>query len=198
MRLVDAHDYHLYSSIGGLVGGKMLESASTVITYDEAALQSSAQNVSDLSSQTALEQQCFIVLDRESGIISSIPGPAGTNNRAQIDVIPAPHTGINFLDKPGGLVLIGQMHGHPASNQENTRTASSISSLDQDTARRLAIPIMAIDAMGSSPGRPQAVHLATPDGNGFNNIGKTVGTGRYSVPASIDIGRLFMETWGKR
>ena len=67
--------------------------------------------------------------------------------RAESLVNEAPLTGASFYGRPGGLIIIGQIHGHPQSDQPNHVTERTMSDLDINLAQSLQIPVYGVDAM---------------------------------------------------
>lgn len=124
--------------------------------------------------------------------------PSGDNRTSRIIAIEAPVTGVFFVDKLGGKVLIGQMHGHPESQDSNERVISGASpDKDVDSAITFSIPILAIDAMKKT-NRPQAIHLVTPKGDIINNVGTTIGRGNRQTEPTVNLGETIMKCWGNR
>ena len=151
-RLIDSG---LYSSItGGKTMTKNLSSIerlrdnSTTISVDWNQIEEHAQSVADLSRESRLEHQAILVLDREKAKVTSVLGPVGTNSHAEIPHFPAPVTGVSFYDRPGGLIIIGEIHGHPASEKAGMSTEHTMSpDFDVPLAKKMQIPIYGIDAM---------------------------------------------------
>lgn len=123
---------------------------------------------------TGLEHQIYISFDRNSGKVSFVDGGAGIHDQVDLNYYPAPQSGVNFIDKPGGLILVGQIHGHPASPDPNKTTLKTMSPQDASTSKSVNIPIYGIDAMDRvKAGSPRAIHRVTPDGVTTTNVGAT-------------------------
>ncbi len=153
-----------------------LRANSQEITFESSVIETGAQKVADDSRTSGVEHQSIIVLDRENASVFAVPGSPGNNNSCSIDYFSAPMTGVNYFDKPGGLIIIGQIHGHPASNQAGYETLRTMS-LDRDvpTAQSLQIPVYGVDAMYGKTGDSMNVHIALPSGEANNNVRKTIG-----------------------
>ena len=194
MRLIDKDRFNTIKNDGTLnivQKGQTLQAEGTEITINNTQIQSDLQAVADNSTSSGLEHQTYIVLDRSSATITSVNGSTGTHNQVTIESYPAPATGVNFIGSPGGSILIGQAHGHPASTTPGTVTAKTMSSLDASTSSSLQIPVYGIDAMdGAAAGSQVGVHRVTPNGTITNNVGKTSN--------NFNIGRESLEIWGKK
>lgn len=201
MRLIDDAKFNeISANNGGTTSGAAtseLQGSSKVITIDEAKIQSDLQGVGDDSKTSKTEHSIVIVLDRSSATITSVAGPTGTNDQVNIEYYPAKATGASFHGKPGGSVIIGQAHGHPASSDPNKITQKTMSGNDVSVATSLQIPVYGVDAMSGRVGKPRGVHRANPDGTINNKIGKTTGSGKYQTTPTINMGRNAMEIWGK-
>ena len=161
MRLIDNKQYsEIKNSSEGNILDKMnkLQAAGTEITINNSKIQTDLQAVADNSTSQGVENQIYLTLDRDKAEISSIVGQSGSNDKSTLSYYPAPTTGVNFVDKPGGLVLIGQVHGHPESTEQGKVTAKTMSSnFDVPTAKSVQVPIYGVDAMDSKPaGNQQA------------------------------------------
>ena len=166
-RLIDPIIYNALSS-----GNKDIQSLSTI--------ERDAQRIADLSRQTRVEHQVYIILDQKRSIVTTIDGPQGNNNRSSIEYYPGKVVGASFYDRPGGPIIIGQIHGHPASNTggETLRTMSP--NFDVPTAIRMQIPLYGIDAMYGRSGDSVDVHRVTPSGKVSIRVRRTIGTNSYS------------------
>ena len=200
MRLIDDDKFkQIKNDVGNniLQKGLSLQAEGTKIKIDDAKIQSNLQTVADKSSTPNAngeyqEHQIFLTLDRQTATISSYVGDPGTHDKTTISYYPAPSIGVNYVDRPGGLVLIGQAHGHPPGNIPGSVTAKTMSGdFDVQTSASINIPIYGLDAMdGPTNGSPTAIHRVTPNGVIMNNVGKT--------SSGFNIGRDAMQIWGKR
>ena len=177
LRLMNPKDFNNISkgktNVQDIPSIQELRASSRMITAQVDKIESDAQKVADCSRADRLEHQCFIVLDRVSASIFTVDGPVGENSTSSISYYPAPSTGCSFLDKPGGLILIGQIHGHPDTNMMGHQTLKTMSSTDIQTAQALQIPIWGVDAMCGTSGDSMGVHVALPTGEVINNIRQT-------------------------
>ena len=195
-RLIDEDTFVAVSN--GLMfvknGYAMLElrTNSRVISIDEATINSDVQEAVELSNLTEVEHQVYIGLNRKDATVSSFVGPSGTNNKCEIITFPAPVTGINFIDKLGGIVLIGQVHGHPESTEPNHITQSGMSEFDMNSSKNLQIPIWGIDAMSINK-MGNDIHIAYPNGTTKSFVGKTRGTGFHG---GYPFGLNSLKIWG--
>ncbi|MDR2270612.1 MAG: RHS repeat-associated core domain-containing protein [Sphingobacterium sp.] len=203
-RLIDDKEFRSISRENGgsqsLFGTAELHKNSQVVKIDNEKIQGDLQGVRDNSITSNVEHQINIVLDRESATITSTIGDPGTNNRSVITYYPAPATGVNF-ETPGGNIIIGQAHGHPASNEPGKTTLQTMSvgdNLDSGTSAKMGIPIYGVDAMSGKVGSSGGIHRVTPDGKITNNIGKTIGNGTAKGAGALNIGRQALEIWGKK
>ena len=201
MRLIADKDYkRISNTYGGSTGSEAtveLQNSSNVISFDGSKIQSDVQSVADNSRSTKLEHSVFIVLDQSTATVTSVEGPTGSNDQCPIDYYPGEATGASFFGRPGGPIIIGQVHGHPASNNFNSTTQSTMSDNDVGVSTSLQIPIYAVDAMSGRSGKPVRIHRANPNGTIDNNIGKTIGGGKHQISTSIDLGRDALRIWGQ-
>lgn len=175
------------------------ESNSKEITVDREGINSAAQQVRDDSQTKGIEHQILIVLDHENASVTAYPGPPGSNGKTEFSYYPSESYGVSYADRPGGLILIGQLHGHPETTEEGMHTLSAMSEFDQNTSNARQIPIYGADAMNGSgkTGKPANINRANPDGTKTNNIGKTQGAGKYNTQAGFNIGLNALKIWGK-
>jgi RHS repeat-associated protein len=194
MRLIDDSKFNEIVKSGQeeYLVTNQLQNESQIIDIDDNKIQSDLQSVADNSTSSGVEHQIYITLDRQTATISSVTGKSGINGRSTIEYFPAPITGINYADKPGGLVLIGQAHGHPATNESGKVTEKTMSKdHDVPTARSVQIPVYGVDAMDNRPaGTPAGIHRVSPNGTITNNVGKT--------SSGFNIARDAMQLWGRR
>ena len=67
---------------------------------------------------------------------------------------------------------------------------------DVSVSTSLQIPVYGVDAMSGKVGKSAGIHRANPDGSINNNVGSTIGTGKYQTTPTINLGRNAMEIWG--
>jgi hypothetical protein len=89
---------------------------------------------------------------------STVAGPTGTNDQCNVDYYPGKATGASFHGKPGGPIIIGQVHGHPARIDLNKTTQRTMSGNDVSVSTSLQIPIYGVDAMSGKVGKPAGIH----------------------------------------
>ena len=200
MRLIDDDKFNEISSANGgatsAAATTELQNSSKIITVNEAQIQSDVQGVADNSKTSKTEHSVVIVLDRANATISTVAGPTGTNDQCNVEYYPGKATGASFHGKPGGSIIIGQVHGHPESTDPNTTTQRTMSGNDVSVSTSLQIPVYGVDAMSGKVGKSAGIHRANPDGSINNNIGLTIGTGKYQTTPTINLGRNAMEIWG--
>jgi hypothetical protein len=182
-------------------GTSDLQANSKIISID-GNLQSNVQSVRDNSLTSKLENQLYIYLDRDNATISSVAGATGTNSKTTLTSIPAPSTGVSFIDNndsPRSKILIGQVHGHPTSTDPGYVTQSAMSGFDTGTASSLQIAVYGADAMSGSGGvgRSANINRANPDGSTTNNVGRTIGTGKHVNTSPFNIGLDALKIWGR-
>lgn len=143
------------------------------------------------NSSTDVEHQMYFVLDRENAMITVVRGEAGTNNSSEIQSTLNTNTGVSLVrsSSDGKMkILIGQAHGHPASDKPNHTTERTMSDVDKQTSQELQIPIYGIDAMDNRVlTDPANIHRVTPDGKIDNNIGNTLNSGNAMARESLKI-----------
>ncbi len=229
---------------GSAIVRRLLD-ASRPITIDNVQIQADLQWVRDSSLLSGREYQVYLYIDRNTAQISSLHGDPGTSrnshpfvgtdrNHGTVSPIsadsPRNSTGNSnrnvSINRNGprnsngpsnsSRILIGQVHGHPAST--NGITLHCLSRDDSLTAVALQAPIYAVDAMEGEKGTPGSIHRANPDpGKEFAAqdlwVGKTSGIkcleprdiagseasgakGAKSASATFNIGVNALRIWG--
>ena len=212
---------------------RRLLDSSRPITFDNVQIQADLQWVRDSSLLSGREYQVYLYIDRNTAQISSLHGEPGTcrnshpfvrtdrNHRTVSPIAadsPCNSPGKSNRNGPSNsnCILIGQVHGHPAST--NGITLHCLSRDDSLTAVALQAPIYAIDAMEGEKGTPGSIHRANPDpGKEFAAqdlwVGKTSGMkcmeprdiarpeargakGAKSASATFNIGVNALRIWG--
>jgi RHS repeat-associated protein len=175
------------------------ESSSKEIIINKEGINSAAQQVRDDSETMGIEHQILIVLDRDNARVTAYPGSPGNNSTTDISSYPSESYGVSYADKPGGLVIIGQAHGHPETTKAGMHTVSAMSELDQNTSKSMQIPVYGIDAMNGSgkTGKGANINRANPGGTTTNNVGRTQGAGQYNTHEGFNIGLDALRIWGK-
>ena len=183
-----------YNTTTSVDATKELISNSRIISFAEGQIDDAVQGATDKSRATLQEHSVIIVLDRSSSSVFAVDGPVGVNDECTIEYYPAPTTGASFLDRPGGLIIIGQVHGHPESTKTGYITERTMSTKDANTANHLQIPVFGTDAMVGREGRSVNIHVVLPSGEIHNDIGKTRGKGN-NVRGKIE--QTSLRVWGK-
>ena len=173
-----------------------LHDSSYPITVNDQTIQSDLQWVKDCSQSNKREYQMYIFIDRTSGQISSLRGEPGDNKNSYPEVQSCPEAGVLYtvLDHHPQInrILIGQVHGHPASTNRNERTMPQMSPKDSMTAVCMQAPVYAIDAMDDQ--REAFIHRSNPN-PGPTIPGQNLSIGKTS--AHIDIGLNALTIWGR-
>jgi hypothetical protein len=185
---------------------RSLIDSSREITIDSARIQADLQWIKDSSVITGKEYQVYLYIDRTTATISSVHGEPGTNRNSHPYIESDRNHGIVSpipTDSPrnGNRILIGQVHGHPASR--GGITLHRMSPDDSLTAVCLQAPIYAIDAMDGLQGTPGSIHRANPNpGKDFKPqdlcIGRTWGGGTsgFEADSIYNIGLNALHIWG--
>jgi RHS repeat-associated protein len=177
-----------------------LQSSSTLVTVNDAKIQSNLQAVKDKSVESGVEHQMYIFVDRNTGVISSEMGTPGTNSNSTLEYRPSKKNGVSYwIDDavPGNKMLIGGAHGHPATTEAGKETESAMSGFDINTAKNLQIPVYGVDAMYGGKGKPADINRANPDGTTSSGVGKTSGTGKHTRTQTFNIAIDALRIWGK-
>ncbi len=195
-------DDELYAQVSkGANSTSDLQANSSLINIDETKIQSDAQVVRDNSLNSGKEHQLYIYLDLSTGNVSSIMGETDGNSNVELSSFPASSIGANFVDNsdsPRTKILIGQAHGHPASDDPNMITQKTMSKgFDVPTAQNMQIGIYGLDAMDGRAGKSAGIHRANPDGTINNKVGKTIGVGTNAKNPPFNFGIDALKIWGK-
>ena len=196
-RLISEDEYNSITGgkqiIGTIDTTMKLKKSSKIIESDD--IEAKAQEVTDLSRHDKREHQAFILLDRENARITTVDGPVGKNDSAEILYFEGRATGASFYGKPGGPLIIGEIHGHPETMEEGKETLQTMSKRDVDSAKSLQIPIYATDAMSGEVGEKANMHVALPSGRIINNVRQTLGSS--DKPHFKKLGYDVLSIWGK-
>ena len=196
MRLISEQQFRYaeedHADITNQAGTKQLQDNSQIITVDNATIQSKLQGMRDqtLKGKTkGLEHSMMIVLDKNTATITGVDGPNGTNDKVNIPYTENTSGTKTWKTVEGmnNLIIIGQAHSHPESNQVNTYTEATTSPEDANAANKLGAPVYAVNARGGKPGSPGNIHRVKPDGTRNNDIGETIGTNPNN-PKSFNVG----------
>jgi hypothetical protein len=165
-RLIDSASFTTITTAGaGHLQSQLLQDVSYPITVDDQTIQSDLQWVKDSSRAGKREYQVYIFIDRQTGQISSLRGEPGNNKNSYLEIQSCPGKGVVYTvchhHPQVGRILLGQVHGHPASVIKGEQTLQGMSPKDSITAISLQAPIYAIDAMGGPT--DGFIHRANPN-----------------------------------
>jgi hypothetical protein len=165
-RLIDSVSYTtIVSTLAAQRQIQSLRDSSYPITVDDQTIQSDLQWVKDSSRSSKREYQVYIFIDRQTGQISSLRGEPGDNKDSWLEIQSCPGKGVVYTvchhHPQVGRILLGQVHGHPASVIKGEQTLQRMSPKDSITAISLQAPIYAIDAMGGPT--DGFIHRANPN-----------------------------------
>lgn len=171
---------------------KQLQDNSQTITVDNSTIQSKVQGIRDQTLKGAtkgLEHSVMIVLDKNTATITAVDGPTGTNDKVNVPFVEntSGTKSWNTVEGMDNLIIVGQAHSHPESNQANTYTDATTSEPDANAAKGLGAPVYAVNARGGKPGSTGNIHRVKPDGTKTDAIGETIGTNPNN-PKSFNIG----------
>jgi hypothetical protein len=178
-----------------------LQAKSISVKVDSLKIQSDLQIVKDSSIDYKREYQMYLFIDRRTGVLSSVIGPPGDNNNSYPECTPSPDSGVNYLHGdtiPASKILIGQAHGHPATESTGSETVSEMSPADCVAASKLQIPIYGVDAMYGDIGSPGCINRSNPDGSTTDRVGWTKGEIEGMTGLTIfSIGLDALKKWGR-
>ena len=176
-----------------------LQESSTRVTIDDAKIQADLQAVKDNSVESGVENQMYIFIDRNTGVISSAMGKPGSNSHSTLESRPSKKNGVSYwIDDaiPANKMLLGGVHGHPATTEEGMVTESKMSGFDINVATNMQIPVYGVDAMNGGKGKPSNINRANPDGSTSSKVGQTSGTGKHARSATFNIAIDALRIWG--
>ncbi|WP_299179596.1 hypothetical protein [uncultured Aquimarina sp.] len=190
LRVIDIREWnYVIEEKGGvksIPGIQELHKNSSVITFDEDQIQMEVQRIADDTMEEGLENQVFIVLNVNNGKVSAVRDwipELKTNSEIMINTY---GVGSNSAPRVGeGLMLLGQLHGHPKELQENKKNIRTVSEFDIKVAQELGITIFAVDAFNAfdtfdsknskNGSKSLHIHCVTKNGEVKNFIGRTTG-----------------------
>ncbi|AXT49903.1 hypothetical protein D1818_03330 [Aquimarina sp. BL5] len=190
LRVIDIREWnYVIEEKGGTKskpGTRELHRNSYVITFNENQIQKEVQRIADDTMEEGLENQVFIVLNVNSGEVFAIRDWIPEFRTKKEIVINTYGVGSNSAPRVGeGLMLLGQLHGHPKEMAEDLRNIRTVSEFDIEVAKELGITIFAVDAFnsyeifvsGKSVKNSRALHIHSVEENGVtkNFIGQTFG-----------------------
>jgi RHS repeat-associated protein len=171
---------------------KDLQSKGALITVDNATIQNKLQGLRDLTlkgAEKGLEHSMYLVLDKTTATITAADGPVGLNDKVNV---PFTENTLgkktwNTVPDKDNLIIIGQAHSHPETNDPNAYTDATTSEPDANSAKTLGGPVYAVNARGGKVGSSGNIHRVTPDGTKTDNIGETIGKNPAN-PKAVNVG----------
>ena len=168
---------------------KQLQNSSTLVTVDDAQIQDAVQNVNDTS--RTIETQVNIVLDRDTGVVSAVQAPPGTDGNTNISYEARQDKNRVSYSTSGGNLLIGQVHGHNKLQQSNKVNEPGTSIKDANAANNSGANIYAVGAYNTPIGGAANIYKVTPGSPlapQVNKVGETKGN-IFNPGKTINIGR---------
>ena len=201
IRLIDKYDWEDANAIGDDAEKvNKLKSDSKVVLVNDTQIQQKIQEIHALTNK--VEEQIFIVLNRDTANVEAVLGPEGTDGNAEIN---AEYKGIG-QDEKGKTIysksptikadgkrypLLGQVHTHNLMKSEprnpnqvfgtveTKENGFGTSSIDQGTAMSLGIEIYSLDSWNFySKTAEVTINRVDPSGKESKGIGKTIGKGQ--------------------
>jgi len=179
LRVIDKREWdYVIEEKGGInsvPGIRELHKNSYVINFDENQIQKEIQVMTDDTMNEGLENQVFIVLNVNNGEIFAIRDWIPELKTNKEIIINTYGVGPNSAPRVGeGLMLLGQIHGHPKEMKDDQKNIRSVSRFDVEAAKELGITIFAIDAFHYHS-KALHIHGVTKEGQINNFIGQTLG-----------------------
>jgi hypothetical protein len=201
IRIIDKYDWEDANAISDDAEKvKKLKSDSKVVLVNDIQIQLKIQEIHALT--TKVEEQLFIVLNKETANVEAVLGPEGTDGHTGIS---AEYKGIG-QDEKGKTIysksptikadgkrysLLGQVHTHNLMKSE-PRNPNQVfgtvetkendfgtSSIDQSTAKSLGIEIYSLDSWNFySKTAEVTLNRVDPSGKESKGIGKSIGKGQ--------------------
>lgn len=176
-----------------------LEKESILIKEDTETIQADLQEIKDSSVRYGREYQMYLFLNLGTGLLSSEKDNfQGDNSNSYPGYKYDPLDAVNYLyndRRPYSKLLIGQIHGHPATTESGRETISEMSSKDRDVAMKFQIAIYGVDAMYGDIGDPDYINRANPNGSDTRKVGMTKGRNN-NRDKIFTIGRDALKIWG--
>jgi hypothetical protein len=146
---------------------------STVVTFDESAVQSQVQGVNDRTITSGNENSTLITLDPSTATVSAQQGATG-DAKSVTNTVKTFGEGSGSWTMDGSKLIVGVAHGHPEQT-DGTTTVSGFSKGDAQTAKGGVT--YSIDSFNSSVGGAATIHQAVGgDKSGTNPVGTTQNT----------------------
>jgi hypothetical protein len=177
-----------------------LQAKSSIVTINESAINAEVDAVNTLTQEHNKENQTYITLNVDNSgeipkaEVTAIRGQEGDNNQATIQATESPddpsRKGGLYIGSPkNNVILIGQVHGHPTTEDPGKVNGPGTSPLDAQTSKEYGIPIYSIDSYTQSD-NPN-INRVLPNGTTSNGIGrvgdKKIGLGKDALLRSSGI-----------
>ncbi|WP_268846314.1 type VI secretion system tube protein TssD [Flavobacterium aestivum] len=201
IRIIDRYDWEDANAIGDDTEKvNKLKSDSRVVLVNDIQIQEKIQEIHALTNK--VEEQIFIVLNRDTANVEAVFGPEGVDGLTEID---AEYKGIGKDDNGKTIYsksptikadgkrypLLGQVHTHNLMKSEPTNpnqvfgstdtkeNGFGTSSIDQATAMSLGIEIYSLDSWNFySKTAEVIINRVDPTGKETKGIGKSIGKGQ--------------------
>jgi RHS repeat-associated protein len=154
-----------------------LQKNSSVIQIDAEKINNDINNVNSETVGHGKENQASFVLkingkdEIPTAVLTTIRGQEGSNSECEVVTSTYPNSPNVILDpSPGRNLFLGQIHGHPLTNEPGRVNEPGTSSKDATTSSNLNKPIYSIDSYtgDSNP----SINRVTPNGTPTLGVGK--------------------------
>lgn len=201
IRIIDKYDWQDANEISDDAEKvNKLKSDSKVVLVNDIQIQQKIQEIHALTNK--VEEQLFIVLNRDTANVEAVLGPEGTDGHTEIN---AEYKGIGQDDKGKAIYsksptikadgkrypLLGQVHTHNLMKSEprnpnqvfgtveTKENGYGTSEIDKGTAMSLGIEIYSLDSWNFySKTAEVTLNRVDPTGKESKGIGKTIGKGQ--------------------
>jgi hypothetical protein len=139
--------------------------------------------------------------------IACIKDTPGNNSLSTLTIVTSVHHGVVYpkigstIQEMDTRIIIGQVHGHPATIDTTRKTIEGMSDIDTLAAHCLQAPVYAIEAMGGKIGSSAYISRVNPiagkaeSGKDIDiHIGKTRGQSNEGI--EFNIGMDALKSWG--
>ncbi|EKT3967300.1 hypothetical protein NTJ12_002386 [Flavobacterium psychrophilum] len=210
IRIIDKNDWEDANAVGDDTEKvNKLKSDSRVVIVNNIQIQQKIQEIHSLTDK--VEEQIFIVLNRDTANVEAVLGPEGTDGLTEIN---AEYKGIGKDDSGKTIYsesptikadgkrypLLGQVHTHNLMKSEPTNpnqvfgsidtneNGYGTSSKDQATAKSLGIEIYSLDSWNFySKTAEVTINRVDPTGKESKGIGKSIGKGQGKKIVNIGL-----------
>ncbi len=182
IRVINKQDFDEVSkNNGGTTSSNatsQLQSTSSVVSVDQNKIDGDIKNVNSETQKDDKENQTSFVLkidnrgDVPTAELTSVRGAEGSNSETTLDYVTSRDPARAGAAYAGGVgnVLVGQIHGHPLTDDPDKKNIPGTSDKDNATSHDVGIPIYSIDSYTNE--RNPSVNRVTPNGQ------QTIGIGR--------------------